>query len=280
MAKTFFKWPGSKAWLVSRIQGAFSDEPCRVVEPFVGSSAFFLGGCYSEALLGDTNKHVVMCLAAVRDEPKKVLKYLSRLQNNQEDFIRVRNEVPLDYVSAAGRLIFLTNTSWGGLYRENLAGQFNVPFGKNGRVFYSEESILIASDKLKGAEINNVDFSETLKLTKAGDLVFVDAPYVKKGQSGIFDRYLSTRFSWEDQVRLAKLLTAKRMESKKILVTCAADSDLYGLFPGWQVFEFDRRNSMIAYVSKARYRKEALLISPSFDSHFDVIEGYAEVALS
>lgn len=152
MAKPFFKWPGSKSWLINRLTGIWPCDLLRVVEPFAGSAAFYLGSSCRSAFLADTNQQIVSCLSAVRDKPKKVLEYLSRLQNNRDDYARVRDETPANAVSAAGRLIFLTNTSWGGLYRENQRGKFNVPFGNNGRDFFCEETILSASEKLKNGK--------------------------------------------------------------------------------------------------------------------------------
>ena len=61
---------------------------------------------------------------------------------------------------------------------------------------------------------------------------------------------------------MSELLTKKAMRNKKILITCAANSDLYDLFPGWSVVEFSKRNSMTAYRENAGNRAEALLISP------------------
>lgn len=263
MAKPFFKWPGSKSWLLAHLSAALPPESVRVVEPFSGSAAFYLGTNYHRALLADTNEKVVGCLIAVRDRPKKVLQYLSRLTNSLEDYVRVRDENPRSEAAAAGRLIFLTNTSWGGLYRENLRGKFNVPFGNNGRAFYCEETILAAAEKLREAEIRHSTFGDTLAASRSRDLLFIDAPYVTKNASEYFDRYHASKFNWNDQLALASLLVGKKLKSRMMLITCAADRDLYQLFRGWTVFEFSKRNSMTAHTNRAGYRREALLISPA-----------------
>lgn len=272
MVKPFFKWPGSKSWLVTRFANIWPTNRLHVVEPFVGSAAFFLGTNCSSALLADTNRQVVDCLLAVRDKPKGVLAYLSRLTNTLEHYVRVRDEHPRNAVAAAGRLIFLTNTSWGGLYRENRDGRFNVPFGNNRRSFYCEDAILTASIKLKDADIRHWHYQQTLSETGKNDLVFVDAPYVTKGATGGFDRYHATRFSWGDQADLAKILTTRSMRSRKILVTCAANPDLFHLFPNWKAFEFSKRNSMTAHMTKSGYRTEALLVSPALSEFAVTLE--------
>lgn len=263
MAKPFFKWPGSKSWLIRRIADTLPRVPFRVVEPFAGSAAFFLGSHFQTALLADTNKQVVDCLLAVRDKPSKVLKYLSTLKNDRNHYTEIRDTTPENTVAAAGRLIYLTNTSWGGLYRENRLGKFNVPFGNNGRSFFCEETIVSASEKLRSAEIRHSGFEGILNRTGKDDLIFIDAPYVTKATSEFFDRYHMSRFCWSDQTRLAKQLSTKKMATKFMLITCAADPDLYELFDDWSIFEFSKRNSMTAHTSKNGYRREALLVSPA-----------------
>ena len=263
VAKPFFKWPGSKAWLINRFSHIFPGNSVRLVEPFAGSAAFYLGSTFQTALLADKNEQIVNCLCAVRDNPSRVLKYLSTLKNDRNHYIQIRDVVPVDAVTAAGRLIFLTNTSWGGLYRENKFGKFNVPFGNNGRKFFCEETILLASARLKRVDIQHASFEQSLKQTSIDDLIFIDAPYVTKSTSEFFDRYHMSRFCWADQIKLAQQLKEKNMSSKAMLITCAADPDLYELFDDWRIFEFSKRNSMTAHTNKIGYRREALLVSPA-----------------
>lgn len=263
MIKPFFKWPGSKAWLANRLNEALSNDFDRIVEPFVGSAAFFLGSQCERAVLGDANEHIAHCLVAVRDHPEEVIGLLSQLSNTFEDYSNVKTFVPSSPVHAAARMIYLTNTSWGGLYRENLQGVFNVPFGNNGREFFCPEKIMAASRKLQGAEVIHGNFNFTLEKSRVNDLIFVDAPYVTKTVAQHFDRYHASRFGWKDQISLAKILNESHMRKRKILVTCAANSDLYELFEGWSVVEFSKRNSMTAYKANSGNRREALLVSPA-----------------
>ncbi len=272
MTKPFFKWPGSKSWLINRLSGIIPGDIKRIIEPFSGSAAFFLGSDCNSAVLADTNSQIAHCLTAVRDNPNQVIKYLSKLTNTREDYLRVRNERPSDIIGTAGRIIFLTNTSWGGLYRENRQGEFNVPFGDNGRIFFCEDTILAASNKLRGAEIYHSNFDITIEKANRHDLVFIDAPYVTKTTAEFFDRYHSSRYCWNDQLALAQILKNSKMKKKKMLITCAADADLYELFDEWSIVEFSKRNSMTAYKSNTGNRKEALLISPALHDLAEAME--------
>lgn len=272
MIKPFFKWPGSKAWLAHRLNEVLSNDFERIVEPFVGSAAFFLGAECTKAILGDANEHIADCLLAVRDHPEKVIFLLSQLSNTLEDYNNVKNFVPSNSIHAAARMIYLTNTSWGGLYRENRGGKFNVPFGDNGRIFFCEGRILAASKKLQGAEVIHGDYKITIEKSREDDLLFIDAPYVTKTVAQHFDRYHSSRFGWNDQVALAQILRQSQMRNRKILVTCAANLELYQLFEGWGIVEFSKRNSMTAYKSNTGNRKEALLVSPVLHDLIEKLE--------
>lgn len=277
MSKPFLKWPGSKAWLIDRLNGLLPSNFSRVVEPFSGSAAFYLGSQYSSAMLADANDQVVQCLIAVRDNPKELVNYLSGLNNTIEDYFRVRSKTPNSIIEVAGRLIFLTNTSWGGMYRENRKGEFNVPFGNNGRAFFCEQTIKLASEKLRDVELRNWGYERTISKSTSSDLLFIDPPYVTNGERKHFDRYHASGFYWSDQVSLAKILTDRSLRRHKIMVTCAAEPDLYELFAGWRVFEFSKRNSMTAYMGRAAYRKEALLLSPMLKDLAGLIEVNASI---
>lgn len=268
MVKPFFKWPGSKYWLINRLHNFLPSNISRVVEPFAGSASFFLGSPYNSGFLCDANPHIVDCLTAVRDNPDGVICLLSQLSNTNIDYNNVKAYVPRNKVEAAARMVFLTNTSWGGLYRENKSGAFNVPFGNNGRSFFCEQTIFSASTKLKNCEIVHSNFDTTLENSAKGDLVFVDAPYVTKIRAEYFDRYHSSGYDWSDQLVLAKLLRSRELKTRKVLITCAVDSNLYELFPGWGIIEFSKRNSMTAYKSNTGNRKEALLLSPALSGMF------------
>lgn len=269
MIKSVFKWPGSKAWLARRIAGLLPKTASRIVEPFAGSASFFFGTNFSNAFLADINPNVIDCLTAIRDSPHRVLERLSSLQNTEGDFRRLRDELPTDSVAAAARLIFLTNTSWGGLYRENKLGKFNVPYGYNGRQFFSPDTLIAASERLRTTTIVKNDFRETLEQTNVRDLLFIDAPYVTNKSHGHFDRYLGLKFTWSDQVLLSRIVRAKASSAQQVLVTCAASTDLYCLFPGWSIFEFSKRNSMTAHRERRTVRMEALLVSPSLSNFSD-----------
>ena len=76
----FLKWAGGKRWLVPQILELTPSKPSRYVEPFLGSGAVFFALEPESALLADTNRWLIETYWAVRDEPEKILRALSRHQ--------------------------------------------------------------------------------------------------------------------------------------------------------------------------------------------------------
>ena len=95
---------------------------------------------------------------------------------------------------------YLNRTCFNGLCRFNKGGDFNVPFGTYKTINYASgfRSICEVFGQWK---FSNQDI-ETLQL-KPEDFVYADPPYDVE-----FTTYSSGGFSWNDQVRTAKLLAA------------------------------------------------------------------------
>lgn len=63
--RPFLKWAGGKARLVPRIAAQLPPGE-RLVEPFVGSAAVWLGTSYAEALLADSNPDLIACYTMLK----------------------------------------------------------------------------------------------------------------------------------------------------------------------------------------------------------------------
>ena len=107
------------------------------------------------------------------------------------------------HAERAARTIFLNRVGYNGLYRVNSGGKFNVPFGRyrNPRIC-DAEGLRHASRALAIAEINVADFAETCSSVTAGDVVYLDPPYVPVSKTASFTSY-SGRFDEAEHQRLA-----------------------------------------------------------------------------
>lgn len=201
-------------------------------EPFVGGAAIFFGlSIGGKAYLSDLNAELIETYKEVRDNPHEVWAFLMRYQNTAECYYAARSHQPKSAASRAGRFIFLNHASFNGIYRVNLAGQYNVPFGY--RKFYNPPNLhdlLHASARLRSAILTEGDFAIALENIGPGDLVFLDPPYTVAYNNNGFVKYNDKLFRFADQRRLAEAIDAIRAKDAYYILTNAAHHSIAELF--------------------------------------------------
>ena len=202
MLKPPLKWAGGKRWLVPHLKPIWeANAERRYVEPFCGGLAVVLGLQPKQALLNDVNPHLINFYAHVQ----KGLTLRLRMRNDEELFYRHRER--FNRLIRKGRALteegaqlfyYLNRTCFNGLCRFNKSGDFNVPFGTYNAINYAADFTDYVP-LFRQWQFSNVDI-EALKF-ESGDFVYADPPYDVE-----FTTYSAGGFSWDDQVRTAKLL--------------------------------------------------------------------------
>ena len=206
MLKPPLKWAGGKRWLVQHLQSLWeANSNRRYVEPFCGGLAVVLGLEPRQALLNDVNPHLINFYRHVQ----KGLRMRIEMRNDEELFYRHRerfNELIRAGKAQTGEgaqlFYYLNRTCFNGLCRFNKGGDFNVPFGTYKAINYAKDFAAYAG-VFRQWTFSNEDI-EALKFER-GDFVYADPPYDVE-----FTTYSAGGFSWDDQVRTAKLLAAHR----------------------------------------------------------------------
>jgi DNA adenine methylase len=240
------KWPGGKRNLVNLILPLVPSCFNRYFEPFFGGGALFFALQSTKAHLSDKNTELMHAYAQVRDQPDAVIRELRKLQNSEKDYYRIRSSKPRSDAGRAARLIYLITLAFNGIYRVNLRGDFNVPYGYKTHVQpCDEERIQKASQLLKPAAITDGDFEKALREAEQGDLVYLDPPYTVAHGSNGFIKYNAKIFSWEDQIRLS--VVAKELVDKgcTVIVSNADHSSIRSLYDGFTATTLER-SSIIA----------------------------------
>jgi len=246
------KWAGGKRSLVKAILPLLPVSFNRYFEPFFGGGALFFALQPTEAYLSDKNAELINAYLQVRNRPELVIRELRKLKNTEGHYYLVRSGVPGPDAARAARLIYLTTLAFNGIYRVNLKGQFNVPYGYKTHVNPCDEGRIRKSSKiLKRAVIRHQDFEEALRNAHQGDLVYLDPPYtVAHGNNG-FIKYNAKIFSWEDQLRLARVARQLVAKGCSVLVSNADHLSIRGLYQGFETRTLER-NSVIAASSHCR----------------------------
>lgn len=244
----FLRWAGGKRWLLPRLPellGGFKINNYH--EPFLGGGALFLGlRIAGHAHLADLNQELIETYQLVRDEHERIGKLLSELENTSEQYYAIRGSKSPDPVRRAANFIYLNHTSFNGIYRVNLKGEYNVPFGnRTNASLPSAELLTAASKKLANATLSVSDFSAVSTTVGAGDLVFLDPPYTVAHNNNGFIKYNQRLFSFEDQTRLSGVIDDIRSRGAYYVLTNAAHKSIATLFEkGDRRLELSRGNSI------------------------------------
>lgn len=246
--QSFLRWAGGKRWLLHHLRGILGGfEINGYHEPFLGGGAVFFGSAITGRIhLSDLNAELIETYVQVRDNHQQVANYLGTHVNTSEHYYKVRASSPEDPASRAAKFIYLNHTSYNGIYRVNLNGQYNVPFGNRAKAHIpSPEHLAAVSRKLQSATIGVSDFQESVEQVQAGDLVVLDPPYTVAHNNNGFIKYNQRLFSFEDQTRLSKLVDAVRDRGAYYLLTNAAHESIATLFEkGDRRLKLTRRNSI------------------------------------
>lgn len=213
----FLPWPGSKQKCATQITDEFPVVWENYYEPFLGSGAVFfalgrpqgLQHAFNRVYLSDTNKNLIHCWRAVKQRPEHVGHMLLHCaaRNSEAFYSAMREQMENPAV-----FIYVMRAAFSSMYRENLKGEFNVPwrkqdFEKKGlRVSFDTEQIDLCSRYLnaRDVDISVAPWEKAVQDAKAGDLVYFDPPYIPYTDRG-FINYQPGGFNENNHVYLANI---------------------------------------------------------------------------
>lgn len=215
LVNPILKWVGGKRQLLSDILPLIPTSYTTYVEPFVGGGAVFFELQPSKAIINDYNSELINVYEVVRDNPEELIEVLeNHAKNNSSDYYyeiraidRSEEYNSMSNIEKAARIIYLNKTCYNGLYRVNLAGQFNSPYGKYKNPKIVDSTTIKAMSKYlnkKGIKIQQGDYKDVLKKIRKGSFVYLDPPYMPISSSSSFTGYTEGGFSYEKQVELKK----------------------------------------------------------------------------
>ncbi len=215
-----------------------------------------------DAVLGDINSELIETFDTVKRCPEAVVHAVWRFSNTAECYYRVRTSKPRTPVGRAARFVYLNRTAWGGIYRLNKHGAFNVPFGNSGRSICRKALVVDAALALAGTQFIAADFAVTMAEARGGDVIYADPPYVGRGTAprSNFARYHFPAFTWTDQERLAEAAHAAVARGATVFLTAGADSGVEGLYPGWIARTLTRQQRVSRRTDRRVPYSEVLLV--------------------
>lgn len=234
----FLRWAGGKRWLAKIISPIIKNRLNKTngvyFEPFLGSGAMFFAIEPSKNILSDMNLELIKTYKTLRISWRKIQSIMMQWDVNKSNYYLIRSLETTNRYEAAARFIWLNRTCYGGLYRENKSGEFNVPYGGGSRTpeLLFKANILRKTSKIlkQDAKIIHSDFEKIIDMAQEGDVVYCDPTYTNV-QRGQFDRYGSNIFSWDDQIRLAYSAEKAWNRGVSVIVSNGFFNDLIPLYP-------------------------------------------------
>ena len=219
--KPFLKWVGGKRKLIPQLEAKFPDyiksNEFTYVEPFLGGGAMFfhLITKYNikKAYLNDLNDKLIDTYINIRDNSDKLIKALKKLESSYYSstdrkgfYLKKRTEFNKLSLSLkkSSLFIFLNKIGYNGMYRENLKGEYNIPFGEMNEPKICDRELIENVSKLlneNDIEFSSKSFEDTL-INKKNVFYYLDPPYRPISKTSDFTSYTSNKFDDELQVKL------------------------------------------------------------------------------
>jgi DNA adenine methylase len=257
---TPLKWAGSKRQLLPLLAQYWPGGTARYIEPFAGSARLFFRLTPHRALLGDVNAELIRTYRELKRAPEEVIAAYAQLRRTRATFLWLRATAPttLKPAAAAARFLFLNRACFNGLYRTNLAGQFNVPYASPPPATRDlAPTLRLASSLLQSTALCCGDFVGTLQRARKGDFVYLDPPYAVTHRR-IFREYNASPFDTSDLSRLQ--LELKRIDSigAHFVVSYADTSHARALFSCWYTRRVRARRHIAGFAASRRFAFELL----------------------
>jgi len=259
--RPFLRWAGSKRALLSRFVDVLPHDFGRYWEPFLGAGSLFFLLEPKDAVLNDSCGPLIETYIAVRYRVDLVLRYLAPLHVDKETYYDIRRHPGESPFRRAAEFIYLNKAGWNGLYRVNSKGQFNVPYGApKSDVVVDRSNLRACSSALAqpGVALGSADFEVAIANAEAGDLVFLDPPYVTGHNNNGFIDYNEVLFSWTDQLRLAAVAIKLANKGVNVVVTNAHHQPVIDLYKGFQVRRINRASTLAGAAARRGRVDEAL----------------------
>jgi DNA adenine methylase len=194
---------------------------------------------------------------AVRSNPEAVYQILRQFPRGENAYYAVRDGVTQDSSGlwAAARFIYLNRFCFNGIYRTNMSGRFNVPYGGKGTgALPTLAKLQEVSRLLKRAELRKSDFESVLDMAERGDLVYIDPPY-SVGNRRVFKQYGPAVFGLEDLRRLSAKLGELNNKGVSFVISYACCREAMIFFGSWSS---QRKLTMRNVAGFSEHRRKAV----------------------
>ena len=263
-----FRWAGGKRRLVKYLLRYIpKDIHSRTYnEPFLGAGALFFAIQPQIAILADANEHLMNCYRYIRNYPDQIYYYLKKhsFESSCSYYYKIRefyNNKKSYSAAQAARFIYLNKTCFNGIFRVNLNGKFNVPYGwKEPPFLPTITKLRRVSELLKNVKLSTKVFQESLSKANKNDFFYLDPPYPPLNGTSNFRHYIPDRFGDDDQKKLADHYRRLDSIGCKVMMSNADTSFIRNLYTNFKIIDISATR-YITCKSKKHKVKELLILN-------------------
>lgn len=241
----FVKWVGGKRQLLPELKKYIPKDISTYYEPFLGGAAVLFDIQPKRAVTSDINEELINLYMTIKDNVDELIEDLKKHENTPDYFYRIRGldretgiYSKLTKVERASRIHYLNKTCYNGLFRVNMSGQFNAPFGnyKNPNII-NEITIRAVNKYLNEADIKLkcCDYEETLRFIRKGAFVYFDPPYDPISDSSNFTGYSKGGFNRDEQRRLKNVCDKLNSKGIKFLLSNSSTDFILDLYKDYNI---------------------------------------------
>lgn len=279
MNKPVLKYLGGKRNIMNKILPFFPKDFNNYHEPFCGGLSVFLELINKNMLinkkifLSDYLKSLINLYIQLRDNSDEIINILNNGEfcNDVDTFNKLRIEfnmyncitneqLTLDQnIRYACLMLYLNKTSYGGVYRENSKGGYNVPFGKYKNPTICDSELLKSlSNVLNNYNIciRNCDFRDTISSVKENDLVYLDPPY-----HNTFTSYTNKSFNDQDQNDVKNMVDQLTKMKVKVIISNSDNDFIRKLYSDYNIHTIDVRRNVNQRASENSKKTFEVLIT-------------------
>jgi DNA adenine methylase len=273
--KPFIKYCGGKSKLLPYIienlpQVKFKN----YYEPFIGGGSVFFSiySIYNNDItytISDINNSLINCYDIIKSDVNKVINELRRdiykndmnsYYNRRKRYNELKYELSSDsdiLIEKVALFIYLNKCGYNGMYRENLKGEFNIPFGrmKNPKIC-DEELLRAVSESLKNVHIGCCEYNNILDIIEKDDFVYLDPPYHET-----FTDYTNNKFGEDEQKKLKLFIDNLRDKGVYIMLSNSATSFIKDLYKDYKQINLMTKYSLGGKGADRGNKEELLIIN-------------------
>ena len=265
MIKSPIKWAGGKTRVMPQLLKHLPKADC-LIEPFVGSGTVFMNTEYRRYVLCDSNFALINFfrqLNAWTDDVIALSRELFQGGNDPERYYEHRsrfNEMNAKNFGGISSLqryaalfLYLNRHCYNGVWRINLKGQHNVPFGQYESTYFPEAEMRLFAEKVKdtGAMFVCGDFRTTIPSSVEFDsepdaVMYCDPPYIPSSKTANFTAY-GKPFTLDDHRDLVStLLDAHRQHGTRSVISNSDTPETREIYSAFNLHAFSVRRSISA----------------------------------